>query len=64
VPSGVTPNSANGRLQKVNSDQQCATARAESGQASDGAPDNEQELSGAPPDCPVAHLSKAPTVEP
>jgi hypothetical protein len=33
-------------------------------QASDGAPDNEQDLSGAPPDCPVAHMSEAPTVEP
>jgi hypothetical protein len=64
VPRGVTANSANGRLQKVNSDQQCATARAESEQASDGAPDNEQELSGSTQDCPVAHLSEAPTVEP
>jgi hypothetical protein len=33
-------------------------------QASDGAPDNEQDLSGAPPDCPVANMSEAPTVEP
>jgi hypothetical protein len=55
-------NCANGRLQKstVNS----ATARAESEQAPDGAPDSEQDLSGAPPDCPVAHMSEAPTVEP
>jgi hypothetical protein len=42
VPSGVTANSANGRLQKVNSDQQCATARVESEQAPEGAPDSEQ----------------------
>jgi hypothetical protein len=38
------------------------TTRVESEQASDGAPDSEQDLSGAPPDCPVAPLSEAPTV--
>jgi hypothetical protein len=42
VPSGVTANSANGRLQKVNSDLQCATACAELEQAPEGAPDSEQ----------------------
>jgi hypothetical protein len=31
-------------------------------QAPEGAPDSEQDLSGAPPDCPVAHLSEAPTI--
>ena len=31
-------------------------------QAPEGAPDSEHDLSGAPPDCPVAHLSEAPTV--
>jgi hypothetical protein len=31
-------------------------------QAPDGAPDIEKCLSGAPPDCPVAHMSEAPTV--
>jgi hypothetical protein len=31
-------------------------------QAPEGAPDSEQELSGAPPDCPVAPLSEDPTV--
>jgi hypothetical protein len=31
-------------------------------QASEGAPDSEQDLSGAPPDYPVATLSEAPTV--
>jgi hypothetical protein len=41
-----------------------ATARAESEQAPDGAQDSEHDLSGAPPDCPVAHMSEAPTVEP
>jgi hypothetical protein len=40
------------------------TARAESEQAPDGAPDSEQDLSGAPQDCLVAHMSEAPTVEP
>jgi hypothetical protein len=33
-----------------------------SGQAPEGAPDSEQWLSGAPPDCPVAQLLEAPTV--
>jgi hypothetical protein len=40
VPSGVTPNSANDRLQKVNSDQQCSTARAEVRAGAEGAPDS------------------------
>jgi hypothetical protein len=42
VPSRVTANSANGRLQKVNSDQQCATTRAEVRAGVEGAPDSEQ----------------------
>jgi hypothetical protein len=33
-------------------------------QAPEGAPDSEQDLSGAPPDCPVAPLVRAPTIEP
>jgi hypothetical protein len=32
-------------------------------QAPEGAPDSEQKLSGAPPDCPVAQLLEAPTVK-
>jgi hypothetical protein len=40
------------------------TARAEVRAGADGAPDSEHDLSGAPPDCPVAHVSEAPTVEP
>jgi hypothetical protein len=32
--------------------------------APDGAPDSLQDLSGAPPDCPVAQKTEAPTVEP
>jgi hypothetical protein len=30
--------------------------------APEGAPDSLQDLSGAPPDCPMAQLSEAPTV--
>jgi hypothetical protein len=33
-------------------------------QAPEGAPDSLQDLSGAPPDCPVAPQVRAPTVEP
>ena len=33
-------------------------------QAPEGAPDSEQDMSGAPPDCPMAQLSEAPMVEP
>jgi hypothetical protein len=40
------------------------TARAESEQAPEGAPDSEQCLSDAPPDCRVAPLVRAPMVEP
>jgi hypothetical protein len=58
--SGATAICANGRLQKQwNS---ARTARAESEQAPEGAPDSEQWLSGAPPDYPVTQLSEAPTV--
>jgi hypothetical protein len=31
-------------------------------QAAEGAPDSLQDLSGAPPDCPVAPIVRAPTV--
>jgi hypothetical protein len=40
------------------------TARAEVRAGADGTPDSEQDLSGAPPDCLVARMSEAPTVEP
>jgi hypothetical protein len=40
----------------------CAPARAEVRAAPEGAPDSLQDLSGAPPDCPVASLVRAPTV--
>jgi hypothetical protein len=39
--------------------EQCTTVRADSEQASDGAPDSEQDLSSAPPDCPVCHTTAA-----
>jgi hypothetical protein len=44
------------------SSMKCATVRAEVRHAPEGAPDSLQDLSGAPPDCPVAQMSKAPTV--
>jgi hypothetical protein len=40
----------------------CATVRARIIAESEGAPDSEQCLSGAPPDCPVAQKTEAPTV--
>jgi hypothetical protein len=40
----------------------CATVRARVRAEPDGAPDTEHCLSGAPPDCPVAKKTKAPTV--
>jgi hypothetical protein len=36
--------------------------RAEVRAEPEGAPDSEQWLTGAPPDCPVAQMSEAPTV--
>jgi hypothetical protein len=41
----------------------CAIVRARVRAEPDGAPDTEQCLSGAPPDCPVAQKTEAPTVE-
>jgi hypothetical protein len=41
---------------------QCATVRAEVRLAPEGATDSLQNLSGAPPDCPVAQKTEAPTV--
>jgi hypothetical protein len=40
----------------------CATLRARVRAEPDGTPDTEQCLSGAPPDCPVAQKTEAPTV--
>jgi hypothetical protein len=42
---------------------QCATVRARVRAVSEGAPDSLQDLSGATPDCPVAPIVRAPTVE-
>jgi hypothetical protein len=42
----------NGHLHKCYS---ARTVRAESEQSAEGAPDSEQYLSGAAPDCPVPH---------
>ena len=57
---GVTLLRANGRLQIAVNAIQCAEVRAEP----EGTPDSLQDLSGAPPDCPVAQKAEAPTVEP
>jgi hypothetical protein len=51
---------SNGHLQKCYSER---TVRAESEQALEGAPDSEQYLSSAAPDCPVHQDVRAPTVE-
>jgi hypothetical protein len=50
----------NGRLQRYNA----RTVRAEVRAAARGAPDSEQYMSGAAPDCPVPLEDKALTVEP
>jgi hypothetical protein len=42
---------------------QCATVSADVRLAPEGAPNSLQDLSGAPPDCPVAQKTEAPTVE-
>jgi hypothetical protein len=44
--------------------EQCVTARAESEQAPDGAPDSEQDLFGALLECLVVPHVRAPMVEP
>jgi hypothetical protein len=63
APSGATVGSAtvgsNGRLQAT----VCGQFTQKSEQPPEGAPDSEQCLFGAAPDCPVPHEDKAPTVE-
>jgi hypothetical protein len=49
----------NGRLQR----EQCADSSRRVRAAPEGAPDSEQWLSGATPDCPVAQAVRASTVE-
>jgi hypothetical protein len=41
---------------------ECATVHVRVRAETDGAPDSEQCLSGAPPDCPVPQKTEAPTV--
>jgi hypothetical protein len=53
---------ATSRQQSSAEDIKCATVRARVRAEPDGAPDTEQCLSGAPPDCPVAQKTEAPTV--
>jgi hypothetical protein len=40
---------------------ECATVRADVRLAPEGAPDSLQDMSGAPPDCPVPQKTEAPT---
>jgi hypothetical protein len=56
--ASATVNS-NGRLQR----EQCMDSSRRVRAAPEGAPDSEQYLSGAAPDCPVSQDVKAPTVE-
>jgi hypothetical protein len=59
--SGATATSrSNDRLQRIKCAPACAEVRACAG----GTPDSPQDLSGAPPDSPVAPQVRAPTVEP
>jgi hypothetical protein len=53
---------ANGRLQRTLNALQCAPAHAEVRAGTEGTPDSLQDLSGAPLDCPVAPIVRAPTV--
>jgi hypothetical protein len=53
---------ATSRQRSSAEDIKCATVRARVRAEPDGAPDTEQCLSGAPPDCPVAQKTEAPTV--
>jgi hypothetical protein len=62
APSGATASSTNGRLQRYRNSEQCSLRAQKLEQASEGAPDSVQDLSGAPPDCPVTPLVRAPTV--
>ena len=60
APSGATALQRNGRLHSaLTALQYAAEVRTEVR----GAPDSEQYLSGAAPDCPVPQEDKAPTVE-
>jgi hypothetical protein len=62
--SGAMTNLCNGRLQKplsqMNSEEQCAQSQSRRVR---GTSDNEQEMSGVAPDCPVPQEDKARTVD-
>jgi hypothetical protein len=64
VPAGATATAPMVVCKSNETVNSARTTRAKSEQAPEGAPDSEQDQSGAPPDCPVAQLSEAPTVEP
>jgi hypothetical protein len=57
--SGATARQRNGRLIS----EQCVDSSLRVRAAPEGAPDSEQWLSGAAPDCPMAQAFRAPTVE-
>jgi hypothetical protein len=64
VPAGATASAPTVDCKSVQCGEQCGLRTQKSEQAPEGAPDSEQDMSGAPSDCPVAQLSEAPTVEP
>jgi hypothetical protein len=64
VPSGATVVHTNGHLQRNSKTLQCATARVEVRAGAEGAPDSEQDMSGAPPDFPVPRCQKLQRSEP
>jgi hypothetical protein len=64
VPSGVTATAPTVVCKRWTVSYSVRTARAEVRAGADGAPYSEQCLSGAPSDCSVAPLVRAPTVEP
>jgi hypothetical protein len=64
VPAGATATAPTVVCKSNGTVNSARTARAESEKAPEGAPESEQDMSGAPPDCPVAQLSESPTVEP
>jgi hypothetical protein len=64
VPSGAKTTTPTVVCKRWTVSYSARTAHAEVRAGVDGAPDSEQWLSGAPPDCPVAPLVRDPTVEP
>jgi hypothetical protein len=61
--SGATASECNGQLQRSPAREQCVNSSRKVRATLEGAPDSEQDLSGAAPDCPVPQDIRAPTVE-